>query len=138
MQTDVGQTFSAPAELIPDFNAALTSTGDLTVSAQFTTSAGNMGDIKISYSSAVTSGSLRESLPVARFVPTLGPNLSGYHITGITQTVDSINFIPITASRYRAEASSTIRVYGEVVPEPATCILALAIIVPVVAHRKRF
>jgi hypothetical protein len=62
---------------------------------------------------------------VARFVPVLGPNLSGYHVTGITQTIDSINFIPITASRYRAEASSTIRVYGEVVPESATWILAM-------------
>ena len=57
-------------------------------------------------------------------VPRLGPGLTGYIVTDVAQTVDSINWFMVNTSLV-GEARQTVRIYGVTVPEPATWSLVI-------------
>jgi hypothetical protein len=122
-EAEVGHVFTATPDVFEVFERVLTSPvpsglGFSTIE-QFN---------EFSIPSAV--GYVKYPLPFQlswnRHAPVLGPNLSGYDITEITLTVDRFDVITITPSNppvgsHRGQL--TFRVFGEVVPEPATWML---------------
>jgi hypothetical protein len=50
---------------------------------------------------------------------------SDYSITAIERVIDKLTLTRIDASRYIVDAAQTIRVWGEVVPEPDTAALLI-------------
>lgn len=58
------------------------------------------------------------------FVPQLGPGFTGYQITNITQTINNAN-LTFSNGSYHGNIKQTVRFYGEAVPEPTACMLAL-------------
>ena len=125
-ESDVGRTFDLPPTLLPNFNAALTYSGDLTIVTLF-----HGGDPRTIYSAALTYGSQIDVPSVARIAPVLGKNLSGYELSNITQTIDSIDVTAIAANRFSIRADHTIRIFGQTIPEPGAVdlfVLGLAVL----------
>ena len=72
---------------------------------------------------ALTNGSLFNNPQVIRHVPAVGPNLIGYEISKITQTLNSLDIIQQSPTRFRLDAVSTLHIYGGAIPEPSTLVL---------------
>jgi hypothetical protein len=73
-----------------------------------------------------------------RHAPIIGPNLTGYTISSVTQTFNSLLVEPNGSNRYRLTGNTTIRIYGDVVPEPASWAhVSVAFIATVSLARKR-
>jgi hypothetical protein len=123
-QGDEGNTFSAPSTLLAIYDQYLTS-GD-SVFVDLTCCEG----IAHGFVSppAINFGHMEgDSLTVTRIAPNLGPNLIGYRLTDITQTIDDITITPIPGSGglYNRSGAHIVRIYGDVIPEPVTMALGL-------------
>jgi hypothetical protein len=120
-QADVGKTFSAPTELLPLYNQRLMS--DELAFVYLTCCETNQHGIVIPplHNQNIIDG----FISAVRLAPSLGPNLSGYRITDITQTIDDITITHVADIRYNRSGAHTIRIYGEPVPEPTAFVLGL-------------
>jgi hypothetical protein len=119
-QNDVGKTFFAPSDLLQIYNEHLTSPEFLFVSLTC------CGATAHSFGAppALNFGNVgRPFVTVTRVAPNLGPNLVGYVLTDLTQTIDDITITHVSDMRYNRSDAHTVRIYGEVVPEPATLLL---------------
>jgi hypothetical protein len=113
-----------PPDVLDDFAAALTSPALFGLGFQLRSIGPGgpvlSGDVP---SSVLTNGSLTNNPQVIRHVPALGPNLVGYEISNITQTLNNLEIIQQSATRYLLTANSTFHVYGVAIPEPSTLVL---------------
>jgi hypothetical protein len=109
---DVGKTFNMPAALVPEFNAILTSPLDIYGTMRCCGQGGG-GNF---YDTHRLNGGVVDILTVDRFAPSRGPNLNGYRVTAITQTVDSLVYEQIDPQTWRGNGTHTVSVYGEPVP----------------------
>lgn len=77
--------------------------------------------------------------PIVRSVPRLGPGLQGYHVGEITVTVDSFTSIdhPTNPDWYIHGGQHTIRIYGNMIPEPAMATLAAAALFALAADSRK-
>jgi hypothetical protein len=125
-QSDIGRPFNLPADLLDDFDV-LTSGADVYLDF-WLDSIGPGGPTVMGYvpPGIFTNGSLINNPQVIRHAPVRGNGLSGYTISSITQTLNSLAVRQLSASVYNLTSMSTFRIYGAVVPEPST--LALLII----------
>jgi hypothetical protein len=114
MPSDVGQIFSAPTGLLPDFDLVLSHPGHIGVSTSFIVN--NTGDVRTAYTPALTFGSSSSVPSVLRTAPVLGPNFFAYRITGITMEIDKLKIEEFSSGRFRAEGEHTVRIYGEPIP----------------------
>jgi hypothetical protein len=79
-------------------------------------------------SNDLTFGTGGANIPdVIRYAPGRGRNLTGYTITSITQTLNSLSITQLNPNHYNAGASSTFYIYGTAVPEPCTTVLVLVL-----------
>jgi hypothetical protein len=119
-EADEGMTFSAPSDLLTVYDQHLTSSDDVFVVM------GCCEDVEHGFDSPPrlnfgnTGG---DFITVTRIAPNLGPNLFGYRLTEMTQTIDDITITHVSDVRYNRSGAHTIRIYGEVIPEPATTTL---------------
>jgi hypothetical protein len=117
-QDDVGKTFSAPSDLLRIYNQYLTSPEFVFVSLTCCdTTAHSFGSPP-----TLNFGTTGGFVTVTRVAPNLGPNLSRYVLTDLTQTIDEVTITPV-ADRYNRSGAHTVRIYGEAIPEPATFLL---------------
>jgi hypothetical protein len=121
---DIGKTFTMPPDVLDDANRYLTSSSAAGI-IFYLQSIGPSGasTIPTVSSTSLTYGDLLNNPQVIRLVPTLGPNLSGYTISNITQMLNRLDIIQISGTRYGLSAASTMHIYGTVVPEPSTFLL---------------
>jgi hypothetical protein len=124
VQSDVGQTFSVPPNLIPTFNSALTNIGEIGARTLFVVN--NAIDGGTVYTVGLTYGTQMNVPSVTRLAPILGPNFSGYRITDITQTIDELTIEQLSTNLYREQGAHTVRIYGEPIPEPQSFALMLS------------
>jgi hypothetical protein len=121
---DVGRTFTMPADLLNDIGPYLTSSSGIGFSMVLRSigpgGTDRFGNVS---STSFTLGSLTNNPQVIRYVPALGLNLSGYTISSITQTLNSLEVTQQSSSRFRLNAFSTFYIYGAVVPEPSALVL---------------
>jgi hypothetical protein len=108
---DIGNTYSVDPSEIADFQMLLTEPR-----ARFTfySAQNSSKDFDMTEFWTVTHHTLTD---VNYFVPQLGPGLTGYRITNITQTIDALTQIG-GASTVVTRGEQTIRIYGEVLPPP--------------------
>jgi hypothetical protein len=71
------------------------------------------------------------------FVPQVGPNFSGYRITGVEQTIDGMSVRQLNPSTFLYWGAKTIRIFGEQIPEPATWMVLAAGLPILFAHPNR-
>jgi hypothetical protein len=62
---------------------------------------------------------------ISTFVPQLGPGITGYRLTSISQTLDNARLTFNPGGYYFGSIKQTVRFYGIAVPEPATIAIAL-------------
>jgi hypothetical protein len=117
---DVGKTFSAPTDLLPIFNEHLTNPG--TIFVQVNCCGGGSHDF-FSPPLLNTGQTIDDPVIITRIAPNLGPNLFGYQITDVTQTIDELTITQVSGNRYNRRGTHTIRIWGEPIPEPHTCLL---------------
>ena len=122
-QADVGKTFSVPRELLPIYNQHLTGIEPEFVALTC------CEDIQHGF---VTPPRLNQTFvdgPISnmRVAPNLGPNLSGYFLTDVTQTIDAITITHVSDTRDNRSGAHTVRIYGEPIPEPATSLLLIVL-----------
>jgi hypothetical protein len=123
-QSDVGHTFPMPAELLDDFVVLTSANSNLLLHFQLSSiGPGGPSGVGLVPSGVFTEGSLRNNPQVIRHAPVLGPNLTGYTISSITQTLESLTINQIGSNFYQLDAVSTFRIYGAVVPEPPSLVL---------------
>jgi hypothetical protein len=121
---NVGNTFVMPNDLLPAFNTVLTHPNDIFGSLGLFGNASHIFDSPPKLNFTTTN---QDFITVTRVAPNLGPNLAGYRVTNITQTIDQLQYSNITPSRFRGMGAHTVRVYGEVIPEP-TSVLYMTIV----------
>jgi hypothetical protein len=121
-QADVGRTFSAPDNLLPIYNEQLTRTGLI-----FPGMACCEGTVHrfISPPRLNEGNTGGDFVIVTRIAPNLGPNLFGYRITDVTQTIDDITITHVSDVRYNRSGAHTVRIYGVPIPEPSTWLLII-------------
>jgi hypothetical protein len=109
---DIGATFTMPSDLLDDF-AGLTSghTG-----FSLTTTVHGGGVVGYANSDAITYGTMLNNPEVIRHAPVLGRNLTGYTISSITHTLNSLVVTQLNPSHYNVSASSTVHIYGTAIP----------------------
>jgi hypothetical protein len=131
--TDVGSTFVMPKELLPNFSTVLTHPqrifGALSIFFNHTFDSPPKLNFTTTNQDVVT---------VTRVAPNLGPNLAGYRLTNITQTIDELQYTNVTPSRFRGSGAHTIRIYGEVIPEPASFLYVASVVVLFLFTDMRF
>jgi hypothetical protein len=110
--SEVGQAFSMPSSLVPYFNTVLTYSGT-DVSGFLSCCNGSSGVIT---SDNLTHGTQTDRVRVNRIAPVLGQNFFGYHITGLTMTIDELTYTQVSSNQFRTDAEYTARIYGEPVP----------------------
>jgi hypothetical protein len=119
---DIGATFTMPSDLLDDFAAGLTRDDPGLHLAIELHNAGAGGNVN---SDAITFGTLLNNPEVFRYAPVLGRNLTGYTISSITHTLNSLVITPIASNRFNLSGNSTVRIYGITIPEPCTLFLVL-------------
>lgn len=119
-QSDVGKTFSAPTDLLPFFNDHLTNPG--TIFVQINCCGGGSHDF-FSPPLLNTGQTIDDPVIITRIAPNLGPNLFGYRITDVTQTIDELTITHVSGTRYNRHGTHTIRIWGEAIPEPHIWVL---------------
>jgi hypothetical protein len=129
---DEGMTFSAPAELLPFYNAQLTSPDHIFV--QVSCCGGSSRDF-ISPPLLNTGQPIMDPVIINRIAPNLGPNLHGYYLTDVTLTIDALDITPAPNNRTNRHGAFTYSIHGEPVPEPAT-ILVIAYAAAIYALRR--
>jgi hypothetical protein len=93
---DEGMTFSAPANLRPFYNAQLTSPEQIFVVVNCC--GGSSRDF-FSPTLLNTGSPIMNPVIVNRIAPNLGPNLHGYYLTDVTQTIDQLTNTPRPGNR---------------------------------------
>jgi hypothetical protein len=110
---DVGMTFHATPQNVEAFQAALSmATGEfILITSNHVASGGDADEL------------WRTDRPesLRQFVPRLGVGLSGYDLTAVTQTIDRIEYFP--GLTINSQQQQTIRIYGQVIPEPSSLVL---------------
>jgi hypothetical protein len=109
---DVGATFTMPSSLLDDFAAGLTS-GDTGLGLTMLIGNGGTGRVN---SNDITFGTTVNNPEVIRYAPGRGRNLTGYTISSITQTLNSLVITQLNPNHYNAGASSTFYIYGTAIP----------------------
>jgi hypothetical protein len=116
----VGQTFSAPGSEIPLFDEYLTRPEQIFVSDSIDGT---------SYGFISPPGLDQSGMPIdfkiTRHVASFGPNLFGYSIHDVTHTIDEITITQTVGSNYTRTGAHTIRIYGDVIPEPSSWLILL-------------
>ena len=97
----VGQTFSVPADLLPVFDEFLTNGNTVGFNLYCCGSNGQALTSPPRLNHTDTS----DIVTINRIAPNLGPNLFGYRITDITQTIDELEFTAITPSLFRGSGA---------------------------------
>jgi hypothetical protein len=127
---DVGMTFLAPPETVHVLNEALISDqtilgGSVGSDADFHNTIANWlvwpdGAMGITYNQLV-------------------PQLPDYNLTEIARTVNSFVLQPLGTDTFRFGGSQTIRLYGELVPEPTTLLFGAmnSLIIALAVSRRR-
>jgi hypothetical protein len=110
---DEGMTFSAPAELLPFYNAQLTNPGQILV--QVNCCDGSSRDF-FSPPLLNTGQPTMNPVIINRIAPNLGPNLHGYYLTNVTQTIDALTITPAPGNHTDRHGAFTVSIYGEPVP----------------------
>ncbi|HEY3391494.1 MAG TPA: hypothetical protein VGK58_02215 [Lacipirellulaceae bacterium] len=64
-------------------------------------------------------------ISVNQLVPRLGYGLAGYDLTSVTQTIDRLEYRTTGINAYVAEQEQTIRIYGQLIPEPSSIALLI-------------
>jgi hypothetical protein len=127
-QAQVGQTFSAPSELLSMYDQYLTSPELVLVNMTCCSDTANT----FGTPPTLNVGSTGEEtfIRVTRIAPNLGPNLVGYYLTGVTQTIDNITITPVPGSGglFNRSGAHTVRIYGEFIPEPSSSVLGILIL----------
>ena len=108
---------ATPANLI-GLRAALTASAGLFESTVYSPGGVVSGDVDDLWDSDT------RNFYVTTHVPRVGPGLSGYFITDITQTIDHLDWTT-HAGNVNLFQQQTIRIYGDVVPEPFSWTLLL-------------
>jgi hypothetical protein len=121
-RSDIGRTFSAPAQLLPIYDERLTTTEDIIV--ELSCCEGSEHDL---FTPDLNFDKIDEFTMVNRVAPNLGPNLAGYLVTEVIQTIDDITITPVPGSGglFNRSGAHTVRIYGEVIPEPSTIVISL-------------
>jgi hypothetical protein len=121
---DVGTTFVMPPHTLDNFAAVLTHPVffGLVIALESVGPTGPELSGRVS-SSDLTHGNLFNNPQVIRHVPASGPNLTGYAISNITQTLNSLDIVEQSPNRFRLDAVSTLHIYGTAIPEPSTLVL---------------
>jgi hypothetical protein len=124
---DVGMTFYATPENVEAFQAALSlPTGEYGIITSNHVAGGGDADEL-----------WRTDLPdyLRQFVPRLGVGFTGYDLTAVTQTIDRIEYQPgITIT---SQQEQTIRIYGQVIPEPSSVMLLILHVCVIVFRDSR-
>ena len=110
---DEGMTFFAPEELLPFYNAQLTSPGQIFVVVNCC--GGSSRDF-VSPSLLNTGQPIMDPVIIDRIAPNLGPNLYGYYLTHVTQTIDELTITPKPGNRTDRHGAFTVSIYGEPIP----------------------
>jgi hypothetical protein len=110
---DEGMTFSAPAELLPFYNAQLTSPE--TILVQVNCCGGSSRDF-FSPPLLNTGQPIMNPVIINRIEPNLGPNLHGYYLTDVTQTIDALDITPVAGGGTDRHGAFTVSIYGEPIP----------------------
>jgi hypothetical protein len=131
---DVGQTFHADAATVAMFHDRLagpTAGGQIISALSYFGLASPIVSIGDFFSGPYTMGEF-PNVPVPEnqfimkeFIPE--PAFHGYYrITGVTQTIDAVRAepVPLQPTRTLYWGAQTIRIFGERIPEPSTCLLA--------------
>jgi hypothetical protein len=50
---------------------------------------------------------------INRIAPNIGPNLHGYYLTDVTQTIDALTITPAPGNRTNRHGAFTVSIYGE-------------------------
>jgi hypothetical protein len=119
-QSDVGKTFSAPFNLLPIYAERLTSPA--TIFVQINCCGGGSRDF-FSPPLLNTGTTIPDPVLITRVAPNLGPNLVGYRVTDVTQTIDEITITQVSGDRYNRHGTHTIRIWGDRIPEPTSSLL---------------
>lgn len=110
---DAGKTFSVPPALLPYMNAHLTSPTQITVLVNCCGgSSRNFGSPPL----LNTGQPIKDPVIINRIAPNLGPNLHGYYLTNVTQTIDALTITPKPGDRTDRHGAFTVSIYGEPVP----------------------
>jgi hypothetical protein len=110
--SEVAEAFSMPSSLVPYFNTVLSYPGT-NVTGYLSCCSGSNGLIT---SDNLTHGTQMDRVRVNRIAPVLGQNFFGYHITGLTMTIDELSYTQVSSNQYRTDAEYTARIYGVPVP----------------------
>jgi hypothetical protein len=123
--SDIGKTFNMPMDVLDNLSPILTSSeASFGMSFQlFSIGPGGPNLFGRVSSAQLTNGDLLNNPQVIRHAPKLGPNLSGYTISSITQTLNSLVITQQSSTRYLLNAETTVHMYGAPVPEPPTLLL---------------
>jgi hypothetical protein len=114
---DVGKTFPAPLEAIPDFQFGLTRQTHFDMVLNFNRSEAFIGSEALEDMHFETN---LGAIIMDRYAPVLGPALVGYTITDITRTIDRFELLHVSGPNYAQFGTQTIRIYGDAIPEPGT------------------
>jgi hypothetical protein len=131
--SQVGETFSAPADVLPEFNQVLTAPNSIAFNLHC---CGSNGLTLTSPPRLNQSTIGQDIVTVTRIAPNLGPNLFGYQITEITQTVDELMLEQVSSNLFRGNGSHTVRIYGVPIPEPTTFSTAIVLLL-LFNHKSR-
>jgi hypothetical protein len=116
---DVRMTFNATPEIVDGIEFALRqATGRFSLTCCFipqTHSADELWRTDWEHS----------DISIQQFVPRRGDGLNGYDLTSVTQTIDNIEYIQ-QGQTINSQQAHTIRLYGQVVPEPTSIVLLLS------------
>jgi hypothetical protein len=130
--SDVGMSFDATPDALVRMERALTTTfGRYWLDSQTgATPAGGLADtiwtIDVSY------------WIEARHVPRLGVGLTGYDLTRVSHTIDSINYHTVSGAQgIFSTHTHTVRLYGVAVPEPSCWLLALHYVLGICCARRQ-
>jgi hypothetical protein len=128
---DVGRTFAADPATVEDFQEVFTSSGTIDIVSSFGISGMFMEFIAQEFFTGPFMGEF-PSMPTLEtnnvvmkaFIPQLGPNFSGYHITGVEQTIEGLSVRERFPGEFVYWGAQTIRIFGEQIPEPASWLVA--------------
>ena len=131
-----GQTFEMPTDELTLMNAHFSQANAIAIIVELSPLSGARGNVDDIWSGSFAGEPSGSAANVTTFVPRLGPGLSGYHFTRLTQTIDWYH-LEMNGRYLVASVGQTTRIYGDVaVPEPSTLLLA-AVGLPLLLRRRR-
>jgi hypothetical protein len=122
---DLGRTFTASPDFVTGFDAF--AKGDRSVvlfGVMFNASGGIRAEVSPESGwSAIFAGFDTGNVTAQAFVPQRGPGLTGYRVTGVEQLIH--RWFSIRSPSQPSQFGHTVRIFGEVIPEPACVVSAL-------------